>query len=127
MDPAREPHRRDLAVRRLCLRIVNSIDNATRWAVFEPDSERAADIVRMQVGAYLSALQGLGAFEPGNIVVECKGGSGHSGPEAARGVTILIGFRPAGCGAPMSLTIHQTVMGCRVAPTAFAPVMENCA
>ena len=118
MDPAREPQRADLAVRRLCLRVIDSIDRATRWAVFEPDRSRAADIVTAQVSAYLSALRGLSALEPGKVAV-------HSGP--GRGITILVGFRPAGSGTAVSYTIQQTAAGCRVAPTAFAPVMEHCA
>lgn len=118
LDPAREPQRAILPVRRLCLQVINAIEKATRWAVFEPDGRRAADTVFAQVNAYLSALQALGALEPGHLSVDA---------EAGPGVAILVGFRPAGWAGFLSFTIHQAASGCRVAPTAFAPVMESCA
>jgi hypothetical protein len=118
MDPSSEMHRTILPVRRFCLRILNAIEKGTRWAVFETDGRRAADTVRAQVSAYLSALQGIGAIEPGHISVDAE-----SGP----GVTILIGFRPVGWAGLLAFTLHQTAAGCRIAPTAFAPVMEGCA
>jgi hypothetical protein len=117
-----ESHRKfaSLPVRRLCLQIVNSIDQATRWAVYEPDDTPVGERIRSQVTAYLSALEGMGAFESDRFIVECDDRQEH-------GVTILIGFHPLGCKEPVSFTLHQTVAGCRVASSAFAPVMENCA
>jgi hypothetical protein len=44
-----------------------------------------------------------------------------------RGITILLAFRPAGAQQAISLTLHQTVSGCRVTTTAFAPVHALCA
>jgi hypothetical protein len=38
-----------------------------------------------------------------------------------RGVTILLAFHPAGAHDGVTLALHQTVSGCRVATTAFAP------
>jgi hypothetical protein len=118
MDPSGELHRAILPVRRLCLRILKAIEKGTHWAIFETDCRRAAATVREQVSAYLSALQGLGAIEAEHVSVDA---------ESSSGVTILIVFRPTGWAGSMSFTIHQTAAGCRIARTAFAPVMESCA
>ena len=45
-----------LALRRLCLRIVNEIDRGTRWAVFEADDEQLPERIQSQVFAYLCGL-----------------------------------------------------------------------
>ena len=122
MGRGSEAHRKfaSLPVRRLCLQIVNSIDQATRWAVFEADDACVVDRIRAQVTAYLSAMEGMGAFESDRFIIECDDRHEH-------GVTILIGFHPLGCKEPISFTLHQAITGCRVTSTAFAPVMENCA
>ena len=124
-----ESHRKfvSLPVRRLCLQVVNSIDQATRWAVFEPDETRVAERIRAQATAYLSALANMGAFESDRFVVECDAGLCRREDNAERGVTILISFHPLGCKEPVSFTLHQEVAGCRVTTSVFAPVMENCA
>ena len=77
--------------------------------------------------AYLAALSNMGAFENDRFDVECEAGvcPRKDGQEA--GVTLLVSFHPLGCKEPVSFTLHQTVSGCRVTTTAFAPVMENCA
>jgi hypothetical protein len=129
MGRGSEAHRRyaSLPVRRLCLRIINSIDQATRWAVFEADGASLARRIRSQVTAYLVALANMGAFENDRFVVECDAGlrQRHDGLE--HGVTIMIAFHPLGRIEPVSFTLHQTVAGCSVTTTAFAPVMEDCA
>ncbi len=129
MGRGSESHRKfaSLPVRRLCLQIVNSIDQATRWAVYEADEIPVADRIRSQVTAYLSALAGMGAFESDCFVVECDDDVCRHDSRQEYGVTILIGFQPLGCAEPVSFALHQSVAGCRVASTAFAPVMENCA
>jgi len=129
MGRGSESHREfaSLPVRRLCLQIVNSIDQATRWAVYEPDETPVAARIHSQVTAYLSALESMGAFESGRFVVECDDDLCRRDSRQENGVTILIGFHPLGCKEPVSFTLHQTVAGCRVASSAFAPVMENCA
>ena len=38
-----------------------------------------------------------------------------------------LAFHPVGSDKSISLTLHQTVSGCRVTTTAFAPVVEQCA
>jgi hypothetical protein len=69
----------------------------------------------------------MGAFEDDRFVVDCDAGLRNRADSVEQGVTILIVFRPLGCTETISLTLHQTVAGCRVATTAFAPVMEDCA
>ncbi|MEJ2128245.1 MAG: hypothetical protein P8X81_05325 [Woeseiaceae bacterium] len=116
-----------LSVRRLCLQIVKAIDHATRWAVFESPDVRVAELISAQVTAYLAALSNIGAFASDRFAVDCDAGLCSQGATGARGVTILVTFRPVGCKEPVSFTLHQTASGCRVSATAFAPVMENCA
>jgi hypothetical protein len=108
-----------LTARRLCLRIVNSIDLGTRWAVFETDSQRVERRVRVQVEAYLAALASIGILASERFSVDCH--------VSGRGLTMLVGFQPPGCIDPVSFTLHQGAAGCRITATAFAPVMENCA
>jgi phage tail sheath protein FI len=129
MGRGSESHRKfaSLPVRRLCLQIVNSIDQATRWAVYETDETPVAESIRSLVKAYLSALEAVGAFESDRFIVECDDDVCHHDSRQVHGVTILVGFHPLGCKEPVSFTLHQTIAGCRVASTAFAPVMENCA
>ena len=129
MGRGSEPHRKfaSLPVRRLCLRIISTIDQATRWAVFEPDNLQLADRICAQVTAYLASLSNMGAFEDDRFVVDCDAGLCKRADSVEHGVTILITFRPLGCAESVSFTLHQTVAGCRVATTAFAPVMEDCA
>ncbi|MDH3614043.1 MAG: hypothetical protein OEU90_07590 [Gammaproteobacteria bacterium] len=129
MGRGSESHRRyaSLSVRRLCLRIINAIEQAMRWAVFESDDSRLAKRIRSQVVAYLSCLANMGAFENDRFVVECDAGLCHRADSLEHGITILIVFHPLGCPESVSFTLHQTVSGCRVTTTAFAPVMEYCA
>ena len=127
MGRGSEAHRRfaSLPVRRLCLQVVKSIDHATRWAVFEADDASLANRIRSQVTAYLAAHANMGAFENDKFVVECDAGLCRRDDSVEHGVTIFIVFHPLGCTEPVSFTLHQTVAGCRVASTAFAPVMEG--
>jgi len=129
MGRGSESHREfaSLPVRRLCLRIINTIDHATRWAVFEPDNSRLAERICAQVTAYLASLSNMGAFEDDRFVADCDAGLCKRENSVEHGVTILLRFRPLGCTETISFTLHQTVAGCRVAMTAFAPVMEDCA
>lgn len=116
-----------LTVRRTCLRIISAIDRGTRWAVFETGDMRLADRVQSQVLAYLSSLAGIGAFENDIIAVHCDAGISERPGGVEHDVTILLTFQPAGSAVPISLTLHQTVTGCRVTSTAFPPVAEICA
>ncbi len=116
-----------LNVRRLCLSITNAIDGATRWAVFEPDAARVAERIQSQVHAYMCYLADAGAFVDDAFLVQCNTGL-HSYPvDPDRGITILLGFHPVDSDEPVSLTLHQTISGCRVATTAFAPATAECA
>jgi hypothetical protein len=110
-----------LGVRRLCLMITSAIERATRWAVFQPNEVQLADRIHAQVQAYLSCLAEAGAFANDRFVIQCDAGLHTQPNHPERGVTILLGFHPAGADAPVTLTLHQTVSGCRVATTAFAP------
>jgi len=123
MGRGSESHREfaSLPIRRLCLRIINTIDQATRWAVFESDNSRLADRICAQVTAYFASLSNMGAFEDDRFVVDCDAGLCKRADSVEHGVTILIAFRPLGCAETISFTLHQTVAGCRVATTAFAP------
>jgi hypothetical protein len=118
---------KDLAVRRLCLRILSTIDNATRWAVFEKPDQQLTRRIRFQVLDYFRRLAELGAFANEQFVVECDAGLCKRTDRLLHGVTILLVFHPIGSADPLSFTIHQTVAGCRVTTTAFAPVADICA
>jgi phage tail sheath protein FI len=116
-----------LTVRRLCLEITNTIDHATRWTVFAPNSTAVADRVNSLVHAYMCSLADAGAFTDDMFVVQCDAGL-HSRPiNKDRGITVLLAFHPVGSAETISLTLHQTMAGCRVATTAFAPVFDECA
>jgi phage tail sheath protein FI len=110
-----------LPVRRLCLQVLKSIDEATRWAVFESENERLADRIRGQVTAYLSCLADLGAFEDDSFIVECDAGLRRREEGVDHGFAIFVAFHPRASEEPVSFTLHQTVAGSRVASTAFAP------
>ena len=123
MSRGSESHRcfSSLPVRRLCLQVVSAIDEATRWAVFEPEDNRLADRIRAQVTAYLSCLADLDAFQDDDFIVECDAGMRRREQDMEHGFAIFVSFRPLGCHEPVSFTLHQTVAGSRVASTAFAP------
>jgi phage tail sheath protein FI len=113
-----------LSARRLCLSITNHIERAIRWSVFEPNETRVAERIQGQVHAYMSALADQGAFADDSFMVQCDARLRTSPADPYRGVAVLLAFRPAGCDEPAALTLHQTVSGCRVARTAFAPALD---
>lgn len=113
--------------RRLCLMITRSVESATRWAIFEPNDTHLGERIQAQIHAYLSHLADAGAFADDEFVVVCDTALHARESEPRRGITILLAFRPAGADQAISLTLHQTVSGCRVAITAFAPVQSRCA
>ena len=116
-----------LPVRRLCLRIVSSIERATQWAVFQPADETLAQRIHGQVFAWLQALVNMGAFARDSIDVQCDAGLCRKSDGNNRTISILISFQPHGCSKPISLSLHQSVEGFRVTSTAFAPVSGDCA
>ena len=116
-----------LTVRRLCLKITNAIDRATQWAVFEQNGSQIAERILGQVDGYMSHLANSGAFDGNRFVVQCETGLFGKATDPDRGVTILLAFRPAGTDEDIALTLHQTIAGCRVAATAFAPVSAEVA
>ncbi len=113
-----------LPVRRTCLKIVNSVSLATRWAVFERPDAKMTRQLRAQIRAFLYGLAELGALEDDRFVVECD--AGHADRDES-GITITLVFRPTGSPMSVSFTIHQLASGSRVSSTAFAPVAEHCA
>ena len=116
-----------LPVRRLCLRIINSIELATRWTVFAQPCEALAKRIQSQVFAYLAGMANLGAFASEAFDVQCDAGLCKKSNASDGGVSILISFHPHGCSKPISFTLHQSIDGHRVASTAFAPVIRDCA
>ena len=117
----------NLTTRRLCLKITNAIDRATRWAVFEADAGTIGERVVNQVHAFMCTLSDAGAFENDHFLVQCDAGPRSGKLDPDRGITMLVAFHPAGSEKTISLTIHQTAAGCRVATTAFAPVRAEVA
>ncbi|MEM9402605.1 MAG: hypothetical protein AAGA44_08985 [Pseudomonadota bacterium] len=105
-----------LSTRRTLLRIVNSIDRATRWAVFEPPNATLVEQVRGQLAAFLSCLADLEAFDVDDFSIECSA----LATSDTSGLSIDIGFTPRGAGTPVFLTLQQSVDGMRVVDTAFA-------
>lgn len=111
-----------LPARRLCLAISGAIERATRWALFEADGARVAERLRVQVEGYMQSLAAAGAFADDAFTVQCDAGLPSTPARPLRSVTVLLTFKPRYCDEPVSLTLHQTATGCRVATTAFAPV-----
>ena len=116
-----------LTTRRLCLTITNAIDRATRWAVFEPNATAARERIVNKVHAFMCALSDAGAFKDDHFMVQCDAGTRQKPVDPDRGITILLAFHPAGSDETITLTLHQTASGCRVATTAFAPVRAEVA
>ncbi len=116
-----------LTVKRLCLTITNAIERSTRWAIFERNAARVAEKVQAQVHAYMCYLTDAGAFVDDQFLVQCDAGLKSQSTNLDRGITVLLAFHPVGAHEPVSLTLHQTVSGCRVATTAFAPATAKCA
>jgi phage tail sheath protein FI len=118
-----ESHRvfTSLPVRRLCLNVINTIDRATRWAVFEKPDRKLTARLRGQILTYLSCLHELGGLESDGFVVQCDAGLTSREDHLQHGVTILLIFHPAGSREPVSFTLQQTALGCRAFSTAFAP------
>lgn len=116
-----------LATRRLCLMIANSIDRGTRWAVFQPNDSTVAENIVNQVHAFMCALSDAGAFQNDHFLVQCDAGLRRQPVDPDRGITILLAFHPSGSDETVSLTLHQSVSGCRVSTTAFAPVRAEVA
>ena len=79
------------------------------------------------MSAYLYALANMGAFATDDIDVQCDAGLCRKSGGNNQGISILISFQPHDCSNPISLSLHQSVEGFRVASTAFAPVNSDCA
>ncbi|MDG2375726.1 MAG: hypothetical protein P8M18_05180, partial [Woeseiaceae bacterium] len=116
-----------LTTRRLCLLITKAIGRSTRWAVFEQDAAAVREKIVGKVHAFMCTLFDAGAFEDDQFLVQCDAGSSHKPVNPDKGIIILLAFRPTGSDEIVTLTLHQTASGCRVATTAFAPVRAEVA
>ena len=116
-----------LPVRRFCLRVINTIAAAARWAVFESDDLSVGERICAQVRTYFDCLHDLGAFADDQFIVRCDASVGMRSDAEGHAVTIVLVFHPVSCDGPVSLTLHLSAAGCRVGSTAFAPSIEHCA
>ena len=108
-----------LSIRRTCLRIVNIIDHATRWAVFEKPDDALINHIQGQLNAFFACLADLEVFDGNRYVVECaRLHATEAGPRP--GVSIDMVIHPRGASGPVSLTLQQSTEGLRVVGTAFA-------
>jgi phage tail sheath protein FI len=114
-----------LAVRRSCLNILNAIERATRWSVFEADSANVAERIESQVTAYFESLVACGAVANGHYRVTCESTGDPGG--GGRRVLISIVFQPAGSREPIAFRLCHDASGCRLLATAFPPPMQYCA
>jgi len=116
-----------LTVRRFCLDITTTIEQATRWAVFETDSVPVSKRLQSQVHAYMCSLADEGALADEDFAVHCEAALQTTPINPECSVTVMLIFRPIGAMEPVSITLHQTPSGCRVATTAFALTTAECA
>lgn len=114
-----------LSVRRSCLRILNNIDLATRWAVFERPADEYAERLRQRIVDYLTTLHALGALASGKFSVECEASVGRVVDGAWAGLSVHLAFQPLGSPQPLTFTLHQGATGCRIVNTAFAPAAAH--
>lgn len=120
-----DPQHMSLPARRLCLQLGKTLENATRWAVFDADPAHAARTVEQQVLHCLQALAEAGAFVADRFSARATVQRDTDGTH--RGLTVLLQFQPVFLDAPVSLTLYQAPSGCRIGTTVFAPVTEACA
>jgi phage tail sheath protein FI len=107
-----------LPVQRFCLRMVNTIAGATRWAVFAQDDGELLRHVRAQVTTYLSCLHDLDAFVDDHFLVQCGSSVDQRG---SRSVSILVACHPVCSAERISMTLHVSASGHRIGSAAFAP------
>lgn len=110
----------ELRVQRFCLYLVKAIDLATRWTMFEAPGPGLAQRVQAQVHAALRVLADRGAFADEDFDVRCRIDTTPSA--GAHAIEMLLAFTPTASDRPIALTLCQSVAGCRVRDTVFAPV-----
>lgn len=115
-----------LTARRSCLRIVNTIERATRWCVFEADGASITARIESQVTAYLALLAGCGALANERYTVACEAVRDASAGRGRR-VVIAVGFQLAGCREALAFRLCHEAAGCRILSAAFPPPIEDCA
>ena len=113
----------ELRVQRFCLYLVKAIDLATRWTMFEAPDPKLVQRVQAQVHAALRVLADRGAFADEDFDVRCRIDTTPSA--RAHAIEMLLAFTPTGSDRPIALTLCQSVAGCRVRDTVFAPVRAS--
>lgn len=106
-----------LSTRRTVLRIVNTLDLATRWAVFARPDPEVIGRVRGHLATFLACLADLEAFDDDDFSLDVDV---LPGDEHRPGLSMDLAFTPRGAGSPVYLTLEQTAHGFRVVNTAFA-------
>lgn len=116
-----------LGVRRGCLRILNTVKQATRYVAFQTGSDALERRIEQELGRYLRRLADAGALASDRFVIMCHRCDAPGALLPQRRVTILLVFQPAGSPGPLSFTLQQTQAGCRITSAAFAPAIRHCA
>lgn len=87
-----------LPVRRLALHIEQSLQESTRWAVFEPNDESLWSQLRLSIGSFMHQLFRRGAFkgqQPRDaFFVKCDGETTTPADQDRGIVNVIVGFAP---------------------------------
>jgi phage tail sheath protein FI len=87
-----------VSVERVALFLESSIQESTRWAVFEPDGEELWGQIRLEVGAFMQTLFLQGAFQGATasqaFFVTCDSDNNPQSSIDEGVVNILVGFAP---------------------------------
>jgi len=118
-------HWKYLPIRRLTLMILRSLEQGTKWVVFEPNDELLWARVSAQVEAYLEVLFENGAFEGSTpettFFVKCDNETTRPEDMRRGRVNIIVGFAPTSPGDFLSFTISQRVNETVIRPSEYDP------
>lgn len=107
------------SARRLALFIMTSIEQGTRWSLFEPPGAALWSEVSAQVIAFLEALEDEGAFVGGhaeeNYFVVCDQRL-NDAASSSGGVQLVVGFAIARPGEFQAYLVHHRHAGSSVRP-----------
>jgi phage tail sheath protein FI len=108
------------SARRLALFIMSSIEQGTRWALFEPAGPALWRQLTEQVGAFLQSLADEGAFvgrsAEENYFVICDERLNAPSSAAAAPLQLLFGFAPCRPGDFVACLVQHTLTGSSVRP-----------
>ncbi len=111
---------RHASARRLVLFLTTSIEQGTRWALFEPPGTALWAELRAQVTSFLEALEAEGAFVSGraeeNYFVICDQRLNDAAPSGVGGVQLLVGFAITRPGEFQAYLVHHRHAGSSVRP-----------